>query len=120
MDDDAAVKDSTLRDLGWVLLCALAILLVLVFAGAWSAREWWGSAMDLSANSPVRTVLILVLAPLVACGSLLLGLRGEDAWTSGRTWRTAVHFALAVLAFGGCIVLPGTTAGREIVTTWLA
>lgn len=120
MDSDAdAATETWPRDTGIALGVGGAVLVVLILTGVWSTKTWWATAMDFSANSAIRTVLILVLAPLVACGTLMAGIRGEDAWTSGRKWRTALYVGLTVLAFGACIVLPGTSAGREFVSTWL-
>ena len=119
-DADEATNETWPRDTGILLGVGGAVLVALILTGVWSSRTWWATAMDLSGNSAIRTILILVLAPLVASGTLVMGLRGEDAWTSGRAWRTVLYVGLTVLAFGGCIVLPGTNAGREIVTTWLA
>ncbi|WP_353951431.1 hypothetical protein V6K52_17625 [Knoellia sp. S7-12] len=110
--------DPVLRDTGVVLAVGGIVLLVLIFTGLWSTRTWWSSAMDLSGNSATKTVLILVLAPLVASGTLMMALRGEEAWTSRRKWRTALYVGLTVLAFAGCVVLPGTAAGRTLIQTY--
>lgn len=121
MDSDAeeATTETWPRDTGILLGVGGAVLVVLILTGVWSSRTWWATAMDLSGNSATRTVLILVLAPLVASGTLMAGIRGEDAWTSGRRWRTALYVALTAMAFVGCILLPGTGAGANFVHVWL-
>lgn len=118
-DADKAASETWPRDTGILLGVGCAVLGLLILTGVWSSRTWWATAMDLSGNSAMRTVLILVFAPLVACGTLMSGIRGDDAWTSGRKWRITLYVGLTVVAVGGCIVLPGTNAGREFVTAWL-
>jgi len=120
MGTDSKPVDRDLWELGLAAMAALTLLLVLTLTGVWRAATWWASVSDMAAVSPLKTALLTVLAPVVAAGTLLAGLRGPEAWRSGRATRIVLYAALVVLAFGGCVVLPGTEAGREVVATWLS